>query len=110
LPGPDWGAVAVGVISHLAVSLVWGLIFAALFYGLTKIGTLVAGTLWGIVVWLGMFHVLLPLLGQSSIAQAMPPLRAIVLHLLFGLALGIGMLPFQHPRVRIEVRGSRQPS
>ena len=105
-PGPDWGAVAVGIVSHLAVSVVWGLIFAALFYGLSKVGTLVAGTLWGIVVWLGMFYVVLPLVGWWSIAQGMPPLRAVMFHLLFGLALGIGMLPFQHPRVRVEVRRS----
>lgn len=105
-PGPDWGAVVVGIVSHLAVSLVWGLIFAALFYGLSKVGTLVAGALWGIAVWFGMFYVVLPLLGWSSIAQSMPPLRAILFHLLFGLALGIGMLPFQHPRVRVEVHRS----
>src|SRR5262245_54195713 len=56
--GFDHVAIVVGVVSHFAVSIFWGILFALLFFGLSKAVTLVAGVFWGIVVWLGMLYVM----------------------------------------------------
>src|SRR5438874_12854430 len=53
-PGFDGTAVLVGVLSHFAVSIIWGALFAVLFYGLSRAATVAAGFLWGFVVWIGM--------------------------------------------------------
>lgn len=97
-PGFDAAAVTLGIICQFAVSIVWGVLFAAIFSGLSRGATVVAGALWGIVVWLGMFYIVLPVLGLSQMAKAEPVSMAIVSHVVFGLAVGIGFLPFQHPR------------
>ena len=49
-PGFDLLAVLVGTISHFAVSIVWGVLFALVAYGLTKPVTIPLGAVWGIVV------------------------------------------------------------
>lgn len=97
-PGFDLGAVALGVISHFAVSIVWGILFAALFSGLSKAATVVAGAVWGIVVWFGMFFIVLPIAGLKQMADAEPVGEAVISHVIFGLAVGIGFLPFQRSR------------
>jgi len=97
-PGFDAGAVLVGFLSHLAVSATWGLLFGVLFYGFSKGLTVVLGALWGIVVWLAMYYVVLPLVGLSAIARSVPVGSAIFFHVLFGLVVGIAFLPFQHER------------
>jgi hypothetical protein len=97
-PGFDLGAVSLGVLSHFAVSIVWGVLFAAIFYGLTRGVTVAAGALWGIVVWLGMFYIVLPIVGLSQMAKEEPIGMAIISHVIFGLAVAVGFLPFQHTR------------
>jgi hypothetical protein len=101
-PGFAMGPVVVGVLSHFAVSLVWGILFAWLFYGISKGLTVLAGAFWGIVVWLGMFYIVLPLVGLGGMAADVPVLFAIVEHVVFGLAVGIGFLPYQRPRHAIR--------
>ncbi len=97
-PGFDPGAVALGVLAHFAVSIVWGVLFAAVAYGASKAVTVFAGLVWGVVVWFGMYYVVLPIAGLSQMAQETPLGMAILTHLIFGLAVGIGFLPFQRTR------------
>jgi hypothetical protein len=87
--------VVVGLVSHFAISIVWGLLFGLLFYGLGRMGTALAGLFWGLVVWLGMFYVLLPIVGAFGVTQATPLWQAVSMHLVFGLAAGLAFLPFQ---------------
>ena len=96
--GFDGGAVALGLACHFAISILWGLLFAVISYGLSRGATVLAGALWGIVVWFGMFYLVLPVAGLPGVAQSTPLLDAIVSHLAFGLAVGVGFLPFQHER------------
>lgn len=98
-PGFDAGPVVVGAFGHFAVSVVWGLWFALLFYGFSKGATLVFGLLWGLVAWATMIYLLMPLVGLGAMANAIPTGLAIVQYLVFGLFLAIGFLPFQR---RIE--------
>lgn len=97
-PGFDGPAVLLGILCHFAVSIGWGVLFAAIFFGLSRGATIAVGALWGIVVWLGMYYVLLPLVGQSQMARNEPVAMAIVSHVIFGLAVAIGFLPFQRTR------------
>jgi hypothetical protein len=97
-PGLDVAAVAVGALCHFAVSIVWGVLFGLVFFGLSKAATLVAGVFWGVVVWLGMYYVVLPLVGLSEVTRTTPIVTAVVTHLAFGLGVALGFLPFQLPR------------
>jgi hypothetical protein len=94
-PGFDGGAVLLGLASHFGVSIIWGVLFGLLAFGLTSAGTIWFGLLWGLVVWIGMYYVVLPAVGAGEIARSAPLLGAVVNHLIFGLAVAIGFLPYQ---------------
>lgn len=95
--GPGFHPVAVplGLALHLVISIGWALGFASLFFGLSKKATVLAGALWGIVVWLGMFYVVLPLVGLASMRDGAPIPRVIAYHVFFGLVLALAFMPFQ---------------
>jgi hypothetical protein len=98
-PGFDGAAIALGVLCHFAVSIGWGVLFGLLCFGLSKPLTVVAGAFFGIVVWVGMYYVLLPAVGLGQAASSQPIATAILTHVLFGLVVGLGFLPFQQPRL-----------
>lgn len=100
-PGFAFGPVLVGMMSHFMVSIVWAVPFALLVYGFGRAATVGLGALWGVVVWLGMFYVVLPIIGLGQIPKSMPVGIAFFEHVLFGLATAIGFLPFQR---HIEAR------
>ena len=102
-PGYDPFAVAVGFFGHYLVSIGWGVVFGLLVYGMDRAVTVLAGAAFGLIVWLGMYWVVLPLVGLGAMsAQGANGLTAL-LHVLFGLTLGIVFLPFQVPK-RIQRR------
>jgi hypothetical protein len=94
-PGFDPIAVPMGLALHLVISIGWALGFAAIFYGLSKKATLAAGALWGVVVWLGMYYVVLPLVGLAAMRAGAPISRVVVYHVFFGVILALAFLPFQ---------------
>lgn len=94
-PGFHPIAVPLGLALHLFISVGWALAFAALFSGLSKKATVLAGAFWGVVVWLGMYYVVLPLVGLASMRAGAPVSRAIAYHVFFGLMLAVAFLPFQ---------------
>ena len=94
-PGFDFGAVLLGLIVHLAISVAWTLPFSLLVHGLGKGATVLAGAVWGLVVWIGMFYVVLPLVGQGAMVRQSPVGRAIAYHVFFGVAAAVAFLPFQ---------------
>ncbi|NUP08348.1 MAG: hypothetical protein HOW73_20045 [Polyangiaceae bacterium] len=97
-PGFDSLAIFAGLLAHLSVSVVWGLLFGALFYGASKAATLLAGPPWGVAVWIGMLYFVLPFIGLRWLAyQPRLPL-AIVYHVMFGVAVAVGFLPYQRLR------------
>jgi hypothetical protein len=95
-PGFDALAVGVGAGSSLLISVLWGLGFGAVFYGLSKAATVGAGVVWGVVCWLVMFYVVVPAVGMD-VASKVPMGMAILQHVLFGVAVALAFLPFQHP-------------
>jgi hypothetical protein len=98
-PGFDLLPVVIGVSNHFAISMVWGVVFAVLAYGLSRVATLAAALAWGLVVWFGMYFVVLPVSGWGDVARAAPVNVALFQHLLFGLAMGLGFLPFQRTHI-----------
>ena len=94
-PGFDPIAVPMGLALHLFISIGWALGFASLFYGLSTKATVLAGAFWGADVWLGMYYVVLPLVGLASMRADAPMSRAVLYHVFFGLILALAFLPFQ---------------
>jgi hypothetical protein len=103
-PGFDITAVAVGVLSHFATSIVWGVLFGLLFFGLTRLGTLLAGATWSVVVWIAMRYAVLPALGLAELGGGMPMELEVFSHLLFGVSAAAAFLPFQRALPRIGLR------
>lgn len=101
-PGFDLVPVLVGVGVHFGVSILWGLLFATLFFGASKLGTVALGAAWGFVVWLVMYYVALPLAGMGNVPKSVPLGQAVLEHVIFGLALGLAFLPYQRPRRQRE--------
>jgi hypothetical protein len=93
-PGFDHVTIVAGIATHLAVSMFWGTLFGLLFFGLTKGMTLLAGAFWGLLVWVVMLYVVLPVLGFPAGGNN-PMAMAIFTHLLFGVTLAAAFLPFQ---------------
>lgn len=104
-PGIDFLAIYVGLGSHFAVSIAWGAAFALLFYGLSRTLTVAAGLAWGIVVWLAMYYVVLPVVGLADATRSASLAMAVVQHLLFGAVVAVAFLPFQRELPRGFLRG-----
>lgn len=94
-PGFDLGPVAIGVVCHFAVSLIWGVLFGWLAYGRSASVTLALGAIWGVIVWIGMYDLVLPVSGAGHLTEMMPVGRAVLEHIGFGLALAAAFLLFQ---------------
>lgn len=101
-PGFDAGPIVVGILAHFGISALWGLGFGLLALGLDRPTTIAFGVLWGVIVWLGMYYVVLPLVGLGSIAQHNPMGLAVAMHLVFGLAIAFTFLPFQRPHSPVD--------
>jgi hypothetical protein len=112
-PGFDFWPVVIGVVCHYLISIAWGVAFGLLAFGLRRGPTVAAGVLWGVVVWLGMYYVVLPLVGLAEAAANTPVSMAIFVHVLFGFFMAVGFLPYQRPRpperpmVQRPTRGGR---
>lgn len=100
------GTLALGMLIHLVVSAVFGIIFAALLPRGTS-GTAAAGwgVLYGIVIWAGMRYIGVPLV-NSTMAARLPMMAGafFIEHLLFGVTLGIT------PALVSRLSGQRSPA
>ena len=97
-PGYDPLAIAAGLAGHYFVSIGWGVLFGLFVYGLDRTVTVLAGAAYGLVVWLAMFWLVLPLVGLRAMSEHGASGMAVLTHVIFGLALGVGFLPFQVSR------------
>jgi hypothetical protein len=104
--GFDAMAIGLGLLSHFATSIVWGVLFGLLFFGLTRLGTLLAGGCWAVVVWIAMRYAVLPALGMGELGAAFPMSIEVFSHLLFGVSAAAAFLPFQRALPRV---GWRRP-
>jgi len=114
-PGFDLAAVVIGIVAHLGISAAWGAGFGVLAHGLGKLATMAASAAWGVVVWLGMYYAVLPLVGLSAMRADAPPARAVAFHIVFGLLLGGALLLHRYASERPSMpawwrRGIRTPA
>src|SRR5207253_3112455 len=91
-PGFDPFAISVGLFGHYLVSIAWGVLFGVLAFGLSRGTTLLAGALFGLVVWAGMFWVVLPIVGLGAMSEYGRNAMAVLTHVIFGIGLGVGFL------------------
>ena len=94
-PGFEPVPVIIGLLCHLTMSAVWGILFGIMVYRMSRPATVVFGVFWGVVVWLAMYYLVLPVVGAGALARAVPIGFATLEHVLFGLVLAIGFLPYQ---------------
>jgi hypothetical protein len=73
-------------------------LFGVLFFGWPKSATIALGGLWGLVVWVGMSVVVMPLAGVGHLANLAPLGLGLLTHLAYGVAVGIGFLAYQELR------------
>ena len=99
-PGFDLMATLVGLFCHLVISGGWGALFALVIEGANRTVTAITGILWGFVVWIGMYYVVLPIVGLASMQQDAPVGRAIAFHLIFSVALTAAYLLYPVVRRR----------
>jgi hypothetical protein len=92
--GFDAAAVALGLLCHLAVSLTWGVMFALLVHRCSRAAVVALGAVWGFVVWLSMFVVVLPVVAPT-LAEGGGAFGNMVVHILYGLVVAVAFLPFQ---------------
>jgi len=104
-PGFDALPVGIGLVAHLIISVAWAVPFALIVAGIGRWSTIVAAAAWGIVVWIGMFYVVLPMVGLRQMSIEAPVGRAIAYHVFYGLAVGAAFAGYQ----RYFVRGGRLP-
>lgn len=108
-PGFDAGAVALGVLCHLSIAVIWGALFGLVFFGIPKGATIVAGLVYGIVVWLVMYYIVLQAVGLGRIASSSPVGPAVLSHMAFGLVIALAFLPFQRTRLQATPPVTRAP-
>jgi len=95
-PGFDAGPLALGILAHLGVSIVWAVIYGYLVHGLSAPVATVIGPIWGLVAGAVMVFGVLPLLGLTRLRADMPLGSTIVEHLVFGAFVA---LPFALPKL-----------
>ena len=84
---------AMGWIAHFMIGAVYGLIFAGVFGTVDTGGAVLRGIGLGIVGWLVMMIVLMPMAGGGLFGLSMPsgmmvPVATLMLHVIFGAVLG----------------------
>lgn len=97
-----WVAV-LGLYIHLTLGMTFGTLFGRVFYGVSRVGTLVAGVVYGPAVWLAMRFAILPLLGLGALVQNLATEQCFTEHLLFGVITAAWYLLFQRPIGRAEL-------
>jgi hypothetical protein len=91
------------VVGHLSVSLTLGILFGLWAHNFCRVGVLVGGLVFGSLVWFTMYFVVVPMLGMSELVPVKSFGASTLAHLIFGLALGSGFLPFRDGRETTEL-------
>jgi hypothetical protein len=95
VPGFDMPAVALGLFCHLLVSVLWAIPFALIVHRMSRAATMLLGVAWAFVVWIGMYYVVLPLVGLASMQHDAPVGRAIMFHLFYSIAMTLSLMLYQ---------------
>ena len=100
---------------HFTIGAVWGLVFAAVFRWLPGKSYSQRGLEFGVLAWLLMMLVVMPLAGAGLFGMNLgigSPITTFALHAVFGAALGswFRRLTAPHSRKRAHPRGAHHPA
>lgn len=91
---PTGTAIPVGIIFHMLMSMIFGVIFALLVVYIAALRSsptilVIAATVFGLILWVVNFYILAPLIGRPWFTQT-PPVQQFVYHtFFFGTVLGL---------------------
>jgi uncharacterized membrane protein YagU involved in acid resistance len=88
-PGFALGAVAVGVVVHYALSIIWATLYAAFVLAWPRRWVAQAGVIAGVIAWAWMQFVMLPASGAGMVARDAPAISSLAGHVIFGATLAI---------------------
>ncbi|MDB4992845.1 MAG: hypothetical protein JWM74_277 [Myxococcaceae bacterium] len=97
LPGLDAPALLAAFAIHVAVAIAWGVLFATVLDGQPRLTTALAGPVFGLIVWITMFYLVLPIFGLGAMARHTAPVSSMIEHAFYGVGVAVGYLPFQRP-------------
>lgn len=96
------GPLISGWLGHFVIgALIWGTLFAIIYRGLPSGVGLIKGLAFGVLAWLAMMLVFLPLVGAGFFGLAIGwpvAVAALVLHLIYGSVLGISYVGLTRSR------------
>lgn len=96
---------AVGWVLLFLIGAFWGLIFGWIHHRLAGASGLARGLLFGVAAWVVMMLVFMPIAGAGWFGLdggVASPVVALVMHLIFGAAMGVCFEWLSHGRVRSE--------
>jgi hypothetical protein len=108
-PGFDASIVLLGVVSHLGVSIIWGVLFGIVARGLSGKTTIALGVLWGVLMGWVTYYVILPLTAGATLREVPRLAAVLLLYVPYGLAIATSFLLWQRNARRRRGRGPRSP-
>jgi len=94
-----------GWIGHFMIgTLAWGIGFAVLYQVIPGASAMAKGVVFGIAAWLGMMIMVMPMAGAGLFGMAMgimAPMMTLVLHVIFGVVLGVVFQSLGAPKAAI---------
>ena len=91
------GALAMGWMAHVVIGLGYGVIFSLFSNNIPTSSPVSKGMILGVVGWLMMMLIIMPMMGAGLFAQNMgmkAPIMTLMLHLIFGAVLGFSFNKF----------------
>lgn len=99
-PGFDLAPVLFGMSLHMLISVGWAVPLALFTHRLGGALTVAAGVAYGIVVWIGMYFVVLPIAGLAEMTSDAPVFRAIMFHELYSVTAAVALAILQRQERR----------
>ncbi len=97
LAGMLGGSVVIAWIAHFVIgTVVWGGLFAATYANIPGDSAVSKGIVFGVAAWLLMMILVMPMAGAGFFGLSlgiMAPILTLVLHIIFGLVLGMAYKP-----------------
>ncbi len=103
-PGFNLPVLLASQLGHGIVAIAWGILFGLLFAKKSAATLLLAGPLWGIVVLVAMYFVVLPAFDMEGYVKQTNLLHALALHVGYGVGLGAVMASYAEHRRATDLR------
>jgi hypothetical protein len=109
-PGFNLPVLVASQLSHGLVAIAWGALFGLLFANKRAATVLAAGPLWGLAVLIAMYYIVLPAFEMDGYVARANLLYSAVLHVGYGVGLGVGVASYSEHRRATEQRSRFRPA